>query len=191
MRRLYDKVMNLSASPRATWWLFAVAFAEASFFPIPPDVMLIPMTIARPRRAWRYALVALAGTLIGGCFGYAIGHWLFDILAQPILRAYGYEAAFHAFQETFRRWGVWIILVKGLTPIPYKIVTIAAGAAGFNFLLFLLASAVTRGARFFLVTGLLRQWGDPIRRFIERHLGAVVAALVASIIAGFLILRYV
>lgn len=191
MRRLYDKVMSLSASPRATWWLFAVAFAEASFFPIPPDAMLIPMTIARPKRAWRYALIALAGTLIGGCFGYAIGHWLFDVLAQPILRAYGYEAAFHAFQETFRRWGVWIILVKGLTPVPYKIITIAAGAAGFNFALFIAASAVTRGARFFLVTGLLRRWGEPIRGFIERHLLAVVIVLVVSIVAGFLVLRYV
>ncbi len=191
MRRLYDKVMRLAASPRATWWLFAIAFAEASFFPIPPDAMLIPMAIAAPRRAWRYALVALAGTLIGGTFGYILGHWLFAVAAQPILRAYHYEAAFLTFQETFRRWGVWIILVKGLTPIPYKIVTIAAGAAGFNFPLFIAASAVTRGARFFLVSGLLRRWGEPIRDFIERRLGLVLAVLLISIVAGFLILRYV
>jgi membrane protein YqaA with SNARE-associated domain len=191
MRRLYDKVLALAASPRATWWLFAVAFSEASFFPVPPDAMLIPMAIAAPSRAWRYALIALAGTLLGGSFGYILGHYLFAVAAQPILRAYHYEAAFTAFQETFRRWGVWIILVKGLTPIPYKIVTIAAGAAGFSFPLFIVASAVTRGARFFLVCGLLRAFGEPIRDFIERRLGLVLAVLAVSIVAGFVILRYV
>lgn len=191
MRRLYHKVLALAASPRAAWWLFAIAFAEASFFPVPPDVMLIPMAIAAPRRAWRYALVALAGTLLGGCFGYILGHYLFAVAAQPILRAYHYEAAFAAFQDTFRRYGVWIILLKGLTPIPYKIVTIAAGAADFSFPLFIAASAVTRGARFFLVCGLLRYFGEPIRGFIERRLGLVLALLAVAIVAGFVVLRYV
>ncbi len=191
MRRLYEKVMALAASPRAEWWLFAIAFSEASFFPIPPDAMLIPMAMAAPKRAWRYALIALSGTLIGGTFGYILGHWLFAVAAQPILRAYHYEAAFHVFQRTFQRWGVWIILVKGLTPIPYKIVTIAAGAASFNYPLFIAASAVTRGGRFFLVCGLLRRWGEPIRGFIERHLALVIIVLVLSIIGGFLLLRYV
>ena len=191
MRRLYAKVMGLAASPRAAWWLFAVAFSEASFFPVPPDAMLVPMTIAAPRRAWRYALIALAGTLIGGTFGYILGHWLFAVAARPILRAYHYEAAFRTFQETFRRWGLWIILVKGLTPIPYKIVTIAAGAARFNYPLFIAASAATRGGRFFLVCGLLRRWGEPIRDLIERRLGLVLIVLAASIVAGFFILRYV
>lgn len=190
MRSLYEKVMALSASPRAELWLFAIAFSEASFFPIPPDAMLIPMAMATPRRAWRYALIALAGTLIGGTFGYILGHWLFAVAAQPILRAYHYEGAFHIFQQTFRRWGVWIILIKGLTPIPYKIVTIAAGAASFNYPLFIVASAVTRGARFFLICGLLRRWGEPIRGFIERHLALVIIVLVLSIIGGFLLLRY-
>ncbi len=190
MRRLYKNVMALASSPRAAWWLFAVAFSEASFFPIPPDAMLIPMAIAAPGRAWRYALIALAGTLLGGTFGYILGHFLFDVAAQPILRAYHYEAAFRAFQQTFRRWGVWIILVKGFVPIPYKIVTIAAGAAGFSYPLFIAASAVTRGGRFFLVSGLLRRWGEPIRAFIERHLALVLGVLAASIIAGFVVLRY-
>jgi membrane protein YqaA with SNARE-associated domain len=191
MRRLYHKVLALAASPRAAWWLFAIAFAEASFFPIPPDVMLIPMVIAAPRRAWRYALITLAGTLLGGSFGYLLGHYLFAVAAQPILRAYHYEAAFAAFQDSFRRYGVWIILLKGLTPIPYKIVTIAAGAAGFNFALFIAASAVTRGLRFFLVAGLLRYFGEPIRGFIERRLGWVLLVLAISIVAGFILLRYV
>ncbi len=191
MHRLYEKMLALATSRQAAWWLFAVAFAEASFFPIPPDVMLIPMAIAAPPRAWRYALIALVGTLLGGVLGYAIGHFLFAVAAQPILRAYHYEAGFAAFQENFRRYGVWIILIKGLTPIPYKIVTIAAGAADFNLPVFLAASAVTRGARFFLLAFLLRRYGAPIRGFIERRLGLVLAAIALAIVLGFVVLRYV
>ncbi len=190
MRRLYEKVMGLASSPHAEWWLFAVAVAEASFFPVPPDALLIPMAIAAPRHAWRYAFIALAGTLIGGTFGYILGHWLFVVAAQPILRAYHDVAAFRAFQQSFRRWGVWIILIKGVTPIPYKFVTIAAGAASFSYPLFIAASAVTRGGRFFLVAGLLRRWGGPIRRFIERQVALVITVLVLSIIGGLFVMRY-
>ena len=190
LRRLYDRVIVLSESPAAPWWLFAVAFAEASFFPIPPDALLIPMALARPRRAWRFAAIATCGSVLGGMAGYLIGYALLAKLAQPLIDFYHYHAAFAAFQRKFARYGVWVILIKGLTPIPYKIVTIAAGAAAFNFPLFICASLVTRGARFFLLAALLRRFGPPVRTFIEKRLGLVTAGIAAGIIGGFLILKF-
>ncbi len=129
LRHFYDRVIALSERPAAPFWLFAVAFAEASFFPIPPDAMLIPMALARPRRAFGFAAIATAGSVIGGMLGYLIGYALLAKLAQPLIDFYHYHTAFVAFQQKFARYGVWVILIKGLTPIPYKIVTIAAGAA--------------------------------------------------------------
>lgn len=190
LRRLYDRVIALATHRHAEAWLGAVAFAEASVFPIPPDALLIPLAIARPQRAWRLALIAMSGSVAGGAFGYLIGNVLFNQLAQPLLRFYGYEAAFGAFQHAFDRWGVWIILIKGFTPIPYKIVTIAAGAARFDFPLFMAASALTRGGRFFLIAALIRRFGAPIREFIERRLVLVATLLLGGIIFGFAVLRY-
>lgn len=190
LRRLYDRVIRLSERPDAMWWLFGIAFAEASFFPIPPDVMLIPMALARPKRAFRFALVATLGSVLGGALGYYIGFALFARLAQPIINFYHYHAAFAAFQAKFAEYGVAIILIKGLTPIPYKIVTIAAGAAAFSFPLFMAASVVTRGARFFLEAILLRSFGEPARGFIEERLGLITGLVAAGIIGGFLILRF-
>ena len=129
LQKLYDTVISLAERPSAMLWLFGIAFAEASFFPIPPDAMLIPMALAQPRRAWWLAAITTAGSVVGGALGYAIGFYLLDRLAQPIIHFYHYEGAFTAFQAKFARYGVWVILIKGLTPIPYKIVTIAAGAA--------------------------------------------------------------
>src|SRR5579863_3218108 len=166
LHRLYMRTLALAASPRASWWLAGVAFAEASFFPIPPDLLLIPMALARPARAWRFALICTIASVCGGALGYFIGYAVFDLLAKPVLDFYGYGARFEAFQAMYAEWGVWIILIKGLTPIPYKIVTIASGAAKFNFPLFMAASAATRGARFFLVATLLRFFGNPVRDFI-------------------------
>jgi membrane protein YqaA with SNARE-associated domain len=190
LRRFYNKVIGLAERPHALWWLFGIAFAEASFFPIPPDTMLIPMALAQPRSAFRFALVATLGSVIGGALGYYIGFALLDRLAQPIIDFYHYHAAFAAFQAKFAQYGVWIILIKGLTPIPYKIVTIAAGAAAFNFPLFIGASIITRGARFFLEAVMLRRFGDPARVFIEERLGLVTGLVAAGIIGGFLILRF-
>src|SRR5208283_343050 len=167
LRRLYDRVLALAGSPRAGLWLAVVSFVESSFFPIPPDALLIPMVLARPDRAWRLAFVCTVASVAGGALGYLIGYALFDVLAAPILRAYHYQDAFAAFQAKYAEWGLWVILIKGLTPIPYKIVTIASGAARFNFPLFMLASATTRGVRFFAVAGLLRRYGEPVRVFIE------------------------
>src|ERR1700742_3219318 len=150
LRRLYGRVMALASSPYAAWWLALIAFAEASFFPIPPDALLVPMALARSRAAWGYAAVCTVASVVGGALGYLIGFAVFDQVAQPILRVYGYGAAYAAFQAKFQEYGLWIILIKGLTPIPYKIVTIAAGAARFDFISFMLASLLTRGARLFL-----------------------------------------
>jgi membrane protein YqaA with SNARE-associated domain len=189
LRRLYLRTLALAASPRAPWWLAAIAFAESSFFPIPPDALLIPMALARPDRAWRLALVCTVGSVAGGALGYFIGYAVFDQLARPLIELYGYGPRFAAFQALYARYGVWIIVIKGLTPIPYKIVTIASGAAHFDFAVFMAASLVTRGARFFLVAALLRFFGTPVRDFIERRLTLVTSLLAAGVVGGFLVLR--
>jgi membrane protein YqaA with SNARE-associated domain len=189
LKRFYLRVMALAASPNAGWWLALIAFAEASFFPIPPDALLIPMALAKPRAAWRFALICTLGSVAGGALGYLIGHFLFDQFARPLLAIYGYANAYAAFQAKFQEYGLWIILIKGLTPIPYKIVTIAAGAAGFPFGTFMAASLVTRGARFFLVATLLHFFGDSVRIFIERRLTLVTSAVAVGVVGGFLALK--
>jgi membrane protein YqaA with SNARE-associated domain len=190
LQKFYRRVLALSGSPRAPWWLALVSFAESSFFPIPPDVLLIPMALARPERAWRLAAVCTAASVVGGALGYLIGYALFDVVAQPLLHAYHYDAAFARFQQTYAEYGLWVILIKGLTPIPYKIVTIASGAAHFDFAVFMAASVVTRGGRFFLVAALLRYFGEPVRTFIERRLTLVTTAVAAGIVGGFVVLRF-
>jgi membrane protein YqaA with SNARE-associated domain len=189
LRRLYMRTLALAASPRAPWWLAAVAFAEASVFPIPPDALLIPMALARPDKAWRYAAICTAGSVIGGALGYLIGYAVFNQLARPLITFYGYGDRFAAFVDLYAHYGLWVIVIKGLTPIPYKIVTIASGAASFSFPLFMAASLLTRGARFFLVAALLRLFGNQVRDFIERRLTLVTSLLAAGVVGGFLVLR--
>lgn len=191
LRRMYAHLLQLAASPRASLWLFAVAFAESSFFPLPPDALLVPMALSRPDRALRYALIATVGSVTGGMLGYYIGYALFDQLALPVLRFYHYQDAYTAFQERFAQYGLYIILVKGLTPIPYKIVTIASGAAKFDLLTFVGASIVTRGARFMLEAVLLRQFGERARGFIDRQLPLILAASAVAVVLGFVALKYV
>jgi membrane protein YqaA with SNARE-associated domain len=186
--RLYDWVMRTAESPQAVKWLAVVSFAESSIFPIPPDAMLVPMVLARPERAWRIAGICTLASVIGGFFGYAIGYFLFQAVGQPIVDFYGYAEAFAKFQAEFQHYGLWIILIKGLTPIPYKIVTIASGVAHFDLLVFGLASVATRGARFFLVAALLKVFGPPIRTFIERYLTWVTTAFLVLLVAGFYVL---
>ena len=190
LRALYDRVLALAAHRHAPRYLAGVSFAESSVFPIPPDAMLVPMCLARPDLAYRYALVCTIASVLGGIAGYAIGYFLFEALAEPVLRAYGHADALLRFQGWYERWGALVILIKGLTPIPYKIVTIASGAAKFDFAVFLLASVVTRGARFFLLAFLLRRFGPPIRDFIERRLTLVTTGAAAGIVVGFVALRY-
>ena len=190
LHRLYARVLQLAASPHAPWWLAAISFAESSFFAIPPDVLLIPMVLARPERAWRLALICTVSSVCGGMFGYYIGYALFEQIARPLLHVYGYEAKFEAMRSLYDQWGLWVILIKGLTPIPYKIVTIASGAFAFNFPVFVAASVVTRGARFFLEAFLLRRFGEPVRDFVEKRLTLVTSMVAAGIVGGFLALRF-
>ncbi|EHM01369.1 DedA family protein [Acetobacteraceae bacterium AT-5844] len=187
---LYEWILRLAAHRRAGLWLAGVSFAESSFFPIPPDAMLVPMCLARPDRAWRYATICTVASVLGGLLGYAIGYYLFEAVAQPILAAYGHAEALQSFREWFARWGAAVILIKGLTPIPFKIVTIGAGAAAFDPFLFLATAAITRGARFFLLAALLLRYGAPIREFIEKRLTLITTVAAVAIIGGFLTLRY-
>jgi membrane protein YqaA with SNARE-associated domain len=189
LRDVYHRTLALAGSPRAGWWLALVAFTEASCFPIPPDVLLIPMVLARPQRAWRLAFICTIASVCGGVLGYYIGYAVFNQLARPVIEFYGYGAKFAAFQAMYAEWGVWVILIKGLTPIPYKIVTIASGAANFNFWVFMAASVVTRGARFFIVATLLHFWGEQVKDFIERRLTLVTTVIAVGIVGGFVALR--
>jgi membrane protein YqaA with SNARE-associated domain len=191
LRRLYDRLMLLAEGPQASKWLAIVAFAESSFFPVPPDAMIVPMVLARPERAWRIAALCTLASVVGGFCGYAIGSFLWETVGKPIVDFYGYQDAFLKFQYQFQEWGLWIILIKGLTPIPYKIVTIASGVAQFNLLIFGIASIVTRGARFFLVAALLKAFGPPLRTFIERYLTLVTTGFALLIVAGFVALNYI
>jgi membrane protein YqaA with SNARE-associated domain len=165
----------------------AVAFAESSFFPVPPDVMLIPMSLARPQRAWVYAAICTATSVLGGLLGYAIGALLFDSVGHWLIEVYGLGGKVDAFRASYAEWGAVIILLKGLTPIPYKLVTITSGFAGYNIGLFILCSIVARGGRFFIVAILLNRYGDWIRVKIEKHLGLVVAIGAAVLVLGFVV----
>ena len=191
LHRLYHRVLLLAGSRYAPLWLAAIAFAESSFFPVPPDALLIPMALARPERAFRYALVCTVASVAGGVLGYVIGYALFDQVARPLLHFYNYEAAYSAFEARVRDNAVAIILVKGLLPIPFKIVTIAMGAVRAPFWTFVLACLVTRGARFLLWAVLLKFFGEQARVFIDRRLPAVLAVSAAAAVLGFVMLKYI
>jgi membrane protein YqaA with SNARE-associated domain len=167
-----------------------VSFIESSFFPIPPDVMLLPMVLARPDRAWSIALVCTVTSVAGGVLGYGIGYYLFETLGRWVIDLYGYQEGFDAFRQAYAEWGLWIILIKGMTPIPYKLVTIASGAAAFDFPTFVAASILTRGVRFFLVAALLKYFGPPIRGFVERRLTLVTTLFVVGLVGGFVVVKY-
>jgi len=190
LRRLYDWLMRLAHHRNAAWALFAVSFAESSFFPIPPDAMLIPMVLADRRKAWFYAGICTLASVLGALLGYWIGHTLYESVGKPIVAFYHLQEAVQHFIDQFNEYGLWIILVKGLTPIPYKLITIASGVAGFALVPFILASIATRGLRFFLVAGLLYRFGEPIRDFIERRLTLVTTGFVVLLVGGFVALKY-
>ena len=190
LRRLYDRVLDIAAGPHATAALICVAFAESSFFPLPPDVLLIPMILARPRDAWRLAAICTLASVAGGLLGYAIGYFLFDAIGRPLLEFYHAMDRYDTLKAGFDQWGVWIIVIKGLTPIPYKLITIASGVVRFNLVAFILASVVSRSLRFLLVAAVLWRFGPAARGFIERRLMAVTTAFAVALVGGFLVLRY-
>jgi membrane protein YqaA with SNARE-associated domain len=190
IRRLYDWTFSLAQSPKALWALAIVSFIESSFFPIPPDVLMIPMILARPNRAFIIALVATLASVAGAMLGYYIGAALFDSIGQPLLEFYGKAADFEAFKIRYNDWGVWAILIAGITPFPYKVITIASGVTGMSIPVFIVASLFARAFRFFLVAALLWKFGAPIRDFIERWLGLVFTLLCVLLIGGFVALRF-
>jgi membrane protein YqaA with SNARE-associated domain len=185
LRRIYDWCIHAADKPYALWILAAVAFAESSFFPVPPDIMLLPMSLAQPKRAWWFATICTIASVAGGVLGYAIGALLYDSIGHWLIMLYGLTDKVDAFRASYAEWGAVIILVKGLTPIPYKLVTITSGFAGYNIWLFVLCSIVARGGRFFVVAVLLNRYGDVIRAELEKRLGAWVAFGAAVLVFGF------
>jgi membrane protein YqaA with SNARE-associated domain len=190
MQRLYDWMMRSAAHPRAPTALFWVSFVESSVFPIPPDVMLIPMVLAERLKAWWYATIATVGSVIGGVAGYAIGYFLLEFIGLPILRFYGAADQFDTFAGWFNEWGVLILIAKGWTPFPYKVLTIMAGATQMNLIAFIAASIVARSMRFFLVAALIYWFGPPIREFIEKRLSLVTTLFVVALVGGFVAIRF-
>lgn len=186
-KNLYAWTMSLASSRHASFALGAIAFAESSFFPVPPDVILVPMSLAEPKRSWSYATLCTVASVAGGVLGYAIGALFFDTVGHWLIDLYGYSSKMDALRLFYAQWGAIFILVKGLTPIPYKLVTILSGLMGYNFLLFVGLSLVTRGARFFLLAAALHHFGDPIRRKLESHFGLFMFLLAATVVLGFVI----
>jgi membrane protein YqaA with SNARE-associated domain len=190
LRRLYDWCIEAADKPYAMWLLGAVSFAESSFFPVPPDVMLVPMALARPQRAYVMAAWCTATSVAGGIAGYAIGALLYDSVGAWLIHLYGYGDKVEAFRAAYAQWGAWIILLKGLTPIPFKIVTITSGFAGYNIWLFILFSIITRGGRFFILAFLLHRYGEQARHIIEKRLGLWVTIGAAVLVLGIVIALY-
>ena len=189
IRALYDWTLSLAAHPRALWALAFVAFIESSVFPIPPDVLMIAMIIATPSRAFVIAAIATASSVAGGLLGYAIGAFAFETLGFPALSALGKGPAVEAFNERFNDYGFWSVLIAGLTPFPYKVITIMAGWTSLPLATFIVTSIVARGLRFFIVAALLWKFGPPIRDFIEKRLGLMFTLFVVLLIAGFYLVR--
>jgi membrane protein YqaA with SNARE-associated domain len=190
IRRLYDWAMAAAHKPHALWTMGAISFAESSFFPVPPDVMLIPMALARPERAYVMAAWCTATSVAGGVAGYAIGALLYDSVGAWLIHLYGYGDKVESFRAAYAQWGAWIILLKGVTPIPYKIVTITSGFAGYNLALFVVFSIIARGIRFFLLAFLLHRYGVRARYFIEKRLGLWVLLGAAVVVIGIVIAVY-
>lgn len=187
--RLMDKVMHWARHRHAAWYLGMLSFAESSFFPIPPDVMLAPMSLARPERAWRYAVLTTIASVLGGIAGYLIGMFAFELIA-PVLHRAGYWDRYLVVRDWFDEWGIWVVFVAGFSPVPYKIFTITAGVLGMAFVPFILASLVGRGARFFLVAWLMRLGGADMERIIKQYIDRVGWLLVAAIVVGYFLLGH-
>ncbi|MGC9419257.1 MAG: YqaA family protein [Rhodovulum sp.] len=190
LRRLYDWTLSLADSPHALRALFVVAFIESSVFPIPPDVLMIPMILARPSRAWLIAGVALVGSVLGGLMGYVIGWGFFETVGRPVLEFYGKDAYFDDFSARYNDYGAWAVLIAGITPFPYKVITILSGSTGLNLGVFMVASVIARGIRFFVLAALLWKFGAPIRAFIERYLGLLFTLFVVLLIGGFYAVKF-
>lgn len=190
LRSLYDWTIRLAGHRHATWALAGIAFIESSVFPIPPDILLIAMVLARREQAVRYALICTLASVLGGLLGYAIGFGLWEAVGHPVMAFYGYADRFAEFQLLYNDYGAWIVFIAGLSPFPYKVITIASGVTALNLWVFMIASVISRGLRFAVVAALLWYFGPPIRRFIEERLGLVFTAFCVLLVGGFLALRF-
>ncbi|MBW1776575.1 MAG: DedA family protein [Deltaproteobacteria bacterium] len=189
LRRLYDWVLHWAETPYGTWALFLLAFAESSFFPIPPDVLLIALAIGAPQRALRFAFICSIGSVLGGCLGYIIGWQFMAAVGERIVDFYGLNAKWETIRALYTRYDAWAVGIAGFTPIPYKVFTISAGAFRIHFGVFFLASLVSRSARFFLVGGLIYRFGPSIKAFIDRYFNTLVVAFTVLLIAGFFLVK--
>jgi membrane protein YqaA with SNARE-associated domain len=189
-RSLYNWTISLAARPSAPYALGAVSFAESSFFPIPPDVVLAPMALARPERAYHYALICTVTSVLGGLLGYMIGALFFGTVGEWLISIYGGKEKIDSLLALYREYGALLILIKGLTPIPYKFVTIASGVAGYDLFWFVVLSIITRGVRFYAVAGMLNRFGGPIKAIMDKHAGLIVALILAAIVGGFLAIKW-
>lgn len=190
MKRLYQWMIDAAAKKNALWILGIVSFIESSFFPIPPDIMLIPMVVSQPKKAWKIAGIATFASVIGGYFGYAIGYYGYDVIAKPLLSFYGYLEQFENFKQYYNEYGAWIVFAAGITPFPYKVITIASGVVAMNLVTFGVASVVARGLRFFIVAGLLYFFGESIKKFIEKHFNLLSILFFILLFGGFLLIKY-
>ena len=190
VRKLYDWVLHWAETPYGLPALFILAFAESSFFPVPPDVLLIALAISIPVRAFRFALVCSVGSILGGMFGYVIGWQFYEQIGIPILNFYHAQEKFQEVKQLYDTYDFWVVFTAGFTPIPYKVFTIASGVFSMNFLKFLIASAVSRSARFFLVSGLIWYFGPSIKGFIDKYFNLLVIAFTVALIGGFVLIKY-
>ncbi|MDP4032504.1 MAG: YqaA family protein [Pseudorhodobacter sp.] len=190
IRGLYDWTFALARHRRALWALAIVSFVESSVFPIPPDILMIPMIVAAPSRAFVIAATATLASVLGGLAGYGIGMFLFDSVGQPVLAFYGKTDQFETFRTVYNNWGAWAVLIAGVTPFPFKVITILSGATGLTLPVFVVASMLARGLRFFVLAALLWKFGAPIRDFIERKLGLMFTLAILLLLGGFALVRY-
>ena len=184
-RRIYDHTLNLASRKNALTWLFVISFIESSFFPIPPDIMIIPMVLATPKEAYKIAGVATVASVPGGYFGYFIGVYGFELIARPLLEFYGYMKQFGEFENYYHEYGAWIVFGAGITPFPYKIITIASGVVRLDLVVFTIASVIARGMRFYFIAWLLKRFGDPMKVFIEKNLNLLSILFLLLLIGGF------
>ena len=190
LRRLYEWALSLADKPHAVWVMAAISFADSSFLPLPPDFLLIPMAVAKPKRALYYAFVCTIASVLGAVLGYVIGAYLWDTVGQWLIRVYHLESQVVRFRELYAQWGAWVIVIKGFTPIPYKLVTIVSGFAGYNFAAFVGLSLLTRGARFLVLAVLLNRFGDQVRHALDRHLTVLVSGALVLLFGGVLASLY-
>lgn len=188
--KLYQRILGLSRHRHASFWLGGISFIESSLFPIPPDILLVPMALANRAKAFRYAFICTTTSVLGGLLGYAIGFWFWEAVGTPIIEFYGYAEEFKVFEEAFIDWGAWLVFIFGLTFFPYKVITIASGVVRLDPLTFIVASILSRALRFYVEAGLVWKFGEPVQKFIEKRLALVMTIVVFLVLLGFVAIKY-